>query len=78
MKKVEIISMQQVDNYGSVLQAYSLKKMIESLGFEVFFADIEKGKNEKLNLEMRHVKNRSNILAKNLWCASGAKLYKFR
>lgn len=51
MKKVEIISMQQVDNYGSVLQAYSLKKMIESLGFEVFFADIEKGKNEKLNLQ---------------------------
>ena len=25
-EKVEIISMQQVDNYGSVLQAYSLKK----------------------------------------------------
>lgn len=51
MKKVEIISMQQVDNYGSVLQAYSLKKMIESLGFKVFFTDIEKGENEKLNLQ---------------------------
>ena len=53
MKKVEIISMQQVDNYGSVLQAYSLKKMIEGLGFEVSFADIEKGENEELNLQCR-------------------------
>ena len=33
--KVYILSMQQVNNYGSVLQAYSLKKMIEGLGSEV-------------------------------------------
>lgn len=44
MKKVEIISMQQVDNYGSVLQAYSLKKMIESLGFEVFLLTSRRAK----------------------------------
>lgn len=49
MKKVEIITMQQVDNYGSVLQAYSLKKMIESLGYEVTFSNIEKGHNILLN-----------------------------
>ena len=40
--EVYILSMQQVNNYGSVLQAYSLKKMIESLGNEVRFLAIEK------------------------------------
>ncbi len=49
MKKVEIITMQQVDNYGSVLQAYSLKKMLEDLGCQVTFSDIEKGQNALLN-----------------------------
>lgn len=43
--------MQQVNNYGSVLQAYSLKKMIESLGNEVKFLAIEKGTNDVLSLQ---------------------------
>lgn len=30
--KVAILSMQEVKNYGSFLQAFSLKKTIESLG----------------------------------------------
>lgn len=30
--KVAILSMQQIKNYGSFLQAFSLKKNIESLG----------------------------------------------
>ena len=37
--KVGIISMQRVCNKGSFLQAYGLKKMIESLGHEVIFVD---------------------------------------
>ena len=41
--------MQQVNNYGSVLQAYSLKKMIESLGNEVRFLAIEKGTDDALS-----------------------------
>lgn len=51
MKKVEILSMQQVDNYGSVLQAYSLKKMLEGFSDEVRFLAIEKGRDETLNLQ---------------------------
>lgn len=43
--------MQQVNNYGSVLQAYSLKKMIESLGNEVRFLAIEKGTDDALNIQ---------------------------
>lgn len=39
MKTVGIMSMQKVRNYGSFLQAYGLKKTIESLGFKVVFVD---------------------------------------
>lgn len=37
--RIGIISMQRVANYGSFLQAYGLKKMIEELGHEVCFID---------------------------------------
>lgn len=39
MKKVGIMSMQRVINYGSFLQAYALKSMIEELGCSVCFVD---------------------------------------
>lgn len=39
--KVCILSMQRVLNYGSLLQAYSLKKILESMGHTVSFIDIE-------------------------------------
>ena len=41
MKKIGILSMQRVVNYGSFLQAYGLKKTIESLGYKVEFVDYE-------------------------------------
>lgn len=33
--------MQRIENYGSFLQAYSLKQMLEELGYEVCFVDYE-------------------------------------
>lgn len=42
--KTGIISMQRVINYGSFLQAYALKSMIESFGNSVAFVDIKKGR----------------------------------
>lgn len=44
MKKlnVGIMSMQRISNYGSFMQAYALKKIIESLGCEVQFVDYRK------------------------------------
>lgn len=44
--KICILSMQRVKNYGSLLQAYSLKKLIGSLGHEVSFIDIEPNEND--------------------------------
>lgn len=39
--KVCILSMQKVPNFGSVLQSYALKKIIESFGVSVSFIDIK-------------------------------------
>ena len=38
--------MQMVDNYGSVLQAYALKRIIENCGHQVEFIDILPNFNE--------------------------------
>lgn len=46
--KVCILSMQRVYNFGSVLQSYSLKKMVEQNGNEVSFIDIESNKEDDL------------------------------
>lgn len=40
--KVAILSMQDVDNYGSVLQAYALKHLLEAYGADVDFIKIKK------------------------------------
>ena len=41
--KIGILSMQQVRNYGSFLQAYALKSTLESLGHQCEFVDVEPG-----------------------------------
>lgn len=43
MKKVGIMSMQRIANYGSFLQAYALKKLIEELDCKVEFVDYHVG-----------------------------------
>lgn len=43
MKKVGILSMQRIYNYGSFLQAYGLKKILEDLGCNVEFVDYRLG-----------------------------------
>lgn len=46
--KIGILSMQEVANYGSYLQAYALKRILEGLGAdEVFFINITKGRQIK-------------------------------
>lgn len=42
-KKVGIISMQRVINYGSFLQAYALKSIIENYDADCYFIDIKRG-----------------------------------
>lgn len=42
--KVGILSMQRIKNYGSFLQAYALKSILEELGAQVEFVDYHPGK----------------------------------
>lgn len=42
--KIGILSMQKIMNYGSFLQALSLKMQFEQRGHEVYFIDIESGR----------------------------------
>ncbi|WP_051915953.1 polysaccharide pyruvyl transferase family protein [Bifidobacterium pullorum] len=42
--RVGILSMQRIRNYGSFLQAYGLRKLLESLGCEVRFVDYRPGR----------------------------------
>lgn len=44
MYKVGILSMQRILNYGSFLQAYCLKKMLEDLNCEIEYVDYHPGK----------------------------------
>ncbi len=44
MIKVGILSMQRIQNYGSFLQAYGLKHILEDLGCEVEFLDYHPGR----------------------------------
>lgn len=44
MINVGILSMQRIANYGSFLQAYGLKKILEELGCKVQFVDYHPGK----------------------------------
>lgn len=46
MKKIGIMSMQRIYNYGSFLQAYGLKKLIENVDNDIFvtFVDYKPGK----------------------------------
>ncbi|MCR5671528.1 MAG: polysaccharide pyruvyl transferase family protein [Butyrivibrio sp.] len=59
--KIAILSMQKIINYGSVLQAYSLKKMLEKVsGEKVFFMDIDE--DNKISVDMP-VKDRDDYKA---------------
>ena len=53
--KVCILSMQRVNNMGSLLQAYALKKMLESMGCEVEFFDIQPNEEDDKLRNGRHL-----------------------
>lgn len=56
-KKIGIMSMQRIINYGSFLQAYGLKKMIESVSkSEVEFIDYRFGVDITNRLKNRSLK----------------------
>ena len=53
MKTITIITLQNVRNYGSVLQALATQKIFESLGCEVGFFNYLRSNNATLGLGSR-------------------------
>jgi Polysaccharide pyruvyl transferase len=52
---IKILSMQRVVNYGSFMQAYALKKVIEAHGHQVTFCDFVKGAPRHLGVKVKKV-----------------------
>ena len=78
--KVAILSMQEVKNYGSFLQAFSLKKTIESLGHTCDFINIVPGRQlTGYKISRFH---KAKLLCQRLWGWDFAKrfetIYKFQ
>ena len=44
--RICVLSMQRVPNFGSVLQSYALKKVLNNMGHEVSFLDIQYNKED--------------------------------
>ena len=75
--KVGIMSMQRIKNYGSFLQAFGLKKIIESLSHDVEFVDYHIGqcvcekqaekKQNKIKQVIRFIKHRSTPRKRNMY-----------
>ncbi len=65
MKKVGIMTMHRIINYGSFMQAYGLKKIIEKLGYEVEFVDFnyEKSLVNNKYKTINRIKNNLNIIS---------------
>lgn len=62
--KVAILSMQMVNNIGSLLQAYSLKKIIEKNGNEVSFIDIKKNEDDYKLMDKYYLKEKKKTINK--------------
>lgn len=56
MKKIGIMTMQRINNYGSYMQALGLKNIISSLGYNVIFVDYEPGEVITQKKEMNKMK----------------------
>lgn len=65
MKKVEIITLHRVPNYGSFLQAYATQQKVCELGYETEIIDYIPERMTK-NGMLKALKNKKNILKKSL------------
>ena len=52
---VGIMSMQRVRNYGSFLQAFGLKKVIESMGHTVIFVDYKTEPSLVMKIQVKEI-----------------------
>lgn len=76
MKKVELITLQDVPNYGSVLQAYATQKTFEKLGYECEIIKYTPERMTKLGM-LKNIKHKSEKFEKSLLWRTAARIVIF-
>ena len=66
MKKIEIITLNRIVNYGSVLQTFALQKKIEDLGYEAEVIDYFPERMTMMGM-LKRIKGKNKILKKPLF-----------
>lgn len=64
-KKIDVITLHRIVNYGSVLQAYATQYILQKLGCNVEFIDYYPERMHMVGM-LKRIKNKSNILKKNI------------
>lgn len=72
-KKVGIITLHRIVNYGSVLQAYATQKVLQKLGYEAEFIDYYPERMHMLGM-LKRIKNKKEKFKKNVFLRNMARL----
>ena len=75
-KKIEVITLHRIVNYGSVLQAYATQYVLENMGYDVEFLDYYPERMHLLGM-LKRIKNKNNKLKKSLLLRSIARCIMF-
>lgn len=75
-KKIEVITLHRIVNYGSVLQAYATQKIFEKKGYEVEFIDYYPERMHMFGM-LKRIKNKSDRLKKSLLFRTTARIIMF-
>ena len=76
MKKVSLITLQNVPNYGSVLQCYATEQIIESMGYDVETINYLPERMTKRGM-LKNIKYKSKKLEKSLLLRTAARIIIF-
>lgn len=72
-KKVEVITMHRIVNYGSVLQAYATQQIIKKLGYDIEFIDYYPERMHMMGM-LKRIKNKKNIFKKSFFLRNIARI----
>ena len=73
-KKVELVTLHRVKNYGSVLQAYATQEIVKSLGYDIEIINYYPERYTKVGM-LKRVKNQNKYLKKSMILRTIARLF---
>ena len=72
-KKIDVITLHRIVNYGSVLQAYATQAILTQKGYEVEFIDYYPERMHILGM-LKRIRNKSDLLRKNILARTAARI----